>query len=145
MIVNKLIWVFNFLNKLSNCNLGCGLLTVSYVSCKNRFYISFCLPFGLRFQLPTTFFELRRDKTTQQVGKADAAPSSALLRRTSPLDALLERSGNPVAGEAEAPSTFAQLGYYSSQPLRFVTKILPQYDRTGLDYYSLFFDYKSVI
>jgi hypothetical protein len=34
------------------------------------FNSSFCLPFGLRFQLPTSLFELRRDKTTQQVGKA---------------------------------------------------------------------------
>jgi len=26
-------------------------------------------PFGLRFQLPTSLFELRRDKTTQQGGR----------------------------------------------------------------------------
>ncbi len=37
-----------------------------------------CLPFGLRFQLATTLFELRRDKTTQQAGSVDFAKSTAL-------------------------------------------------------------------
>jgi hypothetical protein len=33
--------------------------------------IVFCLPFRLRFQLTTSLFALRRDKSTQQVRKVD--------------------------------------------------------------------------
>ena len=36
------------------------------------------LPFGLRFQLSTSLFELRRDKTTQQAGSIDFTKSTAL-------------------------------------------------------------------
>jgi hypothetical protein len=88
----------------------------------------FCLPFVLRFQLPTSLFELLRDKTTQQVDKADNSAlseaksrlkreSSALSwvcnssRRFIPLyqrgftrDAFCSETKIPLSGESACPA-----------------------------------------
>jgi len=63
-------------------------------------------PFGLRFQLPTSLFELRRDKTTQQVGIADLTASTVS-------DVIPHRRlyRNAIFLVAAATSTIAQLQY----------------------------------
>jgi len=54
------------------------------------------------------------DKVTadcQGLAIDDYSLTSAELSRCPPLDALANRSRDPAAGEAGAPSTFAQLGF----------------------------------
>ncbi len=66
---------------------------------------SFCLPFGLRFQLrPNKSGKLMPPHLLRCQGLAVDDYSFALGRLT-------ERSGDPASGEAGAPSTFAQLGF----------------------------------